>query len=188
MNLSGEPGRSTPPHGKRPVLTAIEGGAMTRDKGDAMGHGMDLAQVANTLEHHLNVQQNLCTRLEEVADGLPAEVRNDDCLALARSLYPIIHRSHQFEEQLLFPALRTRFADDRSLRATLDRLHGEHWEDEAFAEEVQHELVEFVAGRCEENVEKLGYMLRGFFIGLRRHLAFEREHILPMLRMGETDR
>ncbi|TFF20657.1 hemerythrin domain-containing protein [Jiella endophytica] len=29
--------------------------------------------------------------------------------------------------------------------------------------------------------EALGYMLRGFFEGLRRHIAFEEEHLLPLL-------
>ncbi|MCE7026540.1 hemerythrin domain-containing protein [Jiella avicenniae] len=33
--------------------------------------------------------------------------------------------------------------------------------------------------------EALGYMLRGFFEGLRRHIAFEEEHLVPLLaKMG----
>lgn len=144
-----------------------------------------LDQAARTLEHHLSVQANLCAALESVADSLPTEVRADDCLALGRSIYPIIHRSHRFEEEVLFPILTQWSARDPKLEATLDRLHGEHWEDEAFAEEVQHELVAFVADRSSENANRLGYMLRGFFSGLRRHLAFEREHILPLLQSAE---
>jgi hypothetical protein len=31
-------------------------------------------------------------------------------------------------------------------------------------------------------------MLRGFFVGLRRHLAFEREHLLPMVEALEDGR
>ena len=31
------------------------------------------------------------------------------------------------------------------------------------------------------NFEALSYMLRGFFEGLRRHIAFEVEHLMPIL-------
>ncbi len=143
---------------------------------------LGLEQLIGTLEHHLNVQHNLCCALESIADGLPGEVRNDDCLAIARSIHPIIHRSHVFEETVLFPVLRQRCAGEAHLADTLDRLLGEHWEDQSFAEEVRHELVDYVAGQDAANVEKLAYMLRGFFAGLRRHIAFEREHLIPMLR------
>lgn len=152
---------------------------------DAEGVAASASVLAGTLEHHLHVQDNLCTALEALADGLPAEVRSDDCLALARSIYPIVHRSHVFEEHELFPFLKAHCADEPDLGPTLDRLHGEHWEDEAFAEEVHHELVAFAADRTAVNVEKLGYMLRGFFVGVSRHLAFEREHVLPMLARVE---
>ncbi len=147
--------------------------------------GADMIQVARTLEHHLNVQSNLCAALESVADSLPTDVRSDDCLALGRSIYPIIARSHQFEQDVLFPILNEWSRTRPALAATLDRLHGEHWEDESFAEEVQHELVAFVADRTPQSADKLGYMLRGFFCGLRRHLAFDREFILPLLQAAE---
>ena len=143
---------------------------------------LGMEQLVGTLEHHLNVQHNLCCALESIADSLPSEVRTDDCLAVARSIHPIIHRSHVFEENVLFPVLRQRCNREPHLAETLDRLLGEHWEDESFAEEVRHELVDFVAGPGTVNVEKLSYMLRGFFEGLRRHIAFEREHLIPMLR------
>ena len=156
--------------------------SLSTDDAVALGH------IARTLEHHINVQHNLCTALESIADALPEDVRNDDCLALARSVYPVIHRSHVFEEDVLFPALKTRFGGDPELDETLDRLHGEHWEDEAFAEEVHHELTAFAADRSAVSVDKLGYMLRGFFTGLRRHIAFEREHILPMIEQADDRR
>ncbi|MBO6640411.1 MAG: hemerythrin domain-containing protein [Roseitalea sp.] len=154
----------------------------------ANGNGVSAIAIAGTLKHHMNVQHNLCSALEGLADKLPADVRNDDCLALARSVYPIVHRSHVFEEKTLFPFLKARCAGEADLGETLDRLHGEHWEDEAFAEEVHHELVAFAADRSAVNVEKLSYMLRGFFVGLRRHLAFERDHLLPMVEALEDGR
>ncbi|WAP67178.1 hemerythrin domain-containing protein [Jiella pelagia] len=36
-------------------------------------------------------------------------------------------------------------------------------------------------GRADPVAEALGYMLRGFFEGLRRHIAFEEEHLVPLL-------
>ena len=33
----------------------------------------------------------------------------------------------------------------------------------------------------DPQAEALGYMLRGFFEGLRRHIAFEEEHLVPLL-------
>lgn len=165
------------------VVKLVRSGTEPGSNG-APENGADQArQVAGTLRHHLGVQHNLCGALEALADDLPAEVRNDDCVALARSVYPIVHRSHVFEEEVLFPFLSAHCGHMTDLAGILDRLHGEHWEDEAFAEEVHHELLAFAADRASVDVDKLGYMLRGFFVGLRRHLAFEREHILPMVEM-----
>jgi hypothetical protein len=31
------------------------------------------------------------------------------------------------------------------------------------------------------NAETTGYMLRGYFVGMRRHIAFEQEHLLGMV-------
>jgi hypothetical protein len=38
-------------------------------------------------------------------------------------------------------------------------------------------------GRSTDNAEVVGFMLRGFFESLRRHIAFEREHVLPRIGM-----
>ena len=37
-------------------------------------------------------------------------------------------------------------------------------------------------GKSPGNPEATGYMLRGFFEALRRHIAFERDHLLAVLR------
>lgn len=131
------------------------------------------ADLLTQLDRHLKQQLALCDALENIADSLPDSLDNQVCLQVAGSIYPIIRSAHAFEEQKLFPVLA---ASDTSLDLlhTLDRLHGEHWEDESFSGEITEALREFVAGR-ETNSEKLGYMLRGFFGGLRRHIAFEQE-------------
>lgn len=141
-------------------------------------HGFD--EMRETLVYHLDVQSSLCSALERLADNLPGAVKPNDCLALARGIPAIIKRAHRFEEDVLFPYMCAHASTYPGLRSTLDRLHGEHWEDESYADELHLELAEFVDGDAR-NSEKLGYMLRGFFEGLRRHVAFEREHLLPML-------
>lgn len=142
--------------------------------------------IQATLDHHLTVQFNLCCALENVADNLPDGVRKDEILSIARSIGPIVMRSHDFEENVLFPLLRDQSGADKNLEATLDRLHGEHWEDESFAEEVQTSLIDFASGELKSGVDALSYMLRGFFEGLRRHIAFEREHLLPLLKSMDS--
>lgn len=141
--------------------------------------------VMASLDKHLHVQEELCSALERVADALPDNVSNDECVILARRIYPIMHSAHKFEEGVLFPLLERAFAADPGLKTTLDRLHGEHWEDESYAEEISHALASFVREHAQERAETLGYMLRGFFEGVRRHIAFEREHLLPLVKQLE---
>ena len=142
---------------------------------------MPPARVSHTLTAHHAVQSDLCAQLEELADSLPDNVDSQLCLYIARSLGPIVHQAHDFEESVLFPLLEAHAAGDAELEATLERLRFEHWEDESFAGEVADGLAGFVTAPQDSNVESLAYMLRGFFEGLRRHIAFEREHLLPML-------
>ncbi len=139
------------------------------------------AHVSHTMTGHHGVQSDLCAQLEELADSLPDHVDTQMCVYISRRLCKIIRQSHEFEESVLFPLLESHSRGNGKLEATLERLRFEHWEDEAFAHEVADGLNGFVTQPESANVESLAYMLRGFFEGLRRHIAFEREHILPML-------
>lgn len=142
-----------------------------------------LEKLLPQLQAHLDAQLNLCSALEKIADELPHMPNRQTCLHTARSIYPIIKSAHQFEEEQLFPELRKAVQDgDASLEPVLQRLHGEHWEDESFGEELSEAIKEFVADR-EQNTDKLSYMLRGFFEGLRRHIAFEMEAFPPLLQL-----
>ena len=116
---------------------------------------------------------DLCLRLEEIADSLPHPDRQL-CLHAARMLPPLVARAHKVEEDVLFPALMRDAALLTDMPATLDRLRLEHCEDECFAEEVQDELLALGRGDAHLVLEATGYMLRGFFEGLRRHIAQER--------------
>lgn len=136
--------------------------------------------VSAELAVRLMELSEICAKLESIADGLPENVNPQDCIKLARSIYPAIVSAHEFEEGVVFPMLRSA-PHEPALDDTIERLRFEHWEDESFAAELQDTLCSFVTGREPGTAETLAWMLRGFFEGLRRHIAFEREHVMPML-------
>jgi len=59
------------------------------------------------------------------------------------------------------------------------RLKMEHLEDDCAAADLSEVLLAHGHGRPIENPEALGYMLRALFESMRRHIAFERDHVLP---------
>ncbi len=142
---------------------------------------MTKLELLSDLQSNLEAQLELCNRLEELADSLPDEVDKQNCLHLARSIFPLLQQAHSFEENKLFPYLLKTYANDHNMMATLERLRFEHWEDESFAEELRECMTNFARYEDMACINVLAYMLRGFFEGLRRHIAFEREHIAPLL-------
>lgn len=119
----------------------------------------------------------LCDALEAIADSLP-EVDRHACLFIAESLLPVMREAHAYEEDSVFPA----YASDARREATVHRLKAEHVEDEAAAEDLTETLLYVGHGGQVDNPEALGFMLRALFEGLRRHVAFEREHVMPLAR------
>lgn len=141
----------------------------------------EAAQSAiDALQQNLEVQSNFCMRLEAIADALPDQIDRQVCLETARTLYPVIKALHEYEERHIFPLLRESGA--RNIDSTIERLRFEHWEDESFAAELQESLCAFASDRDGPAADSLAYMLRGFFECMRRHVAFEREHLLPILK------
>lgn len=122
-------------------------------------------------------QLALCDALEEIADSLPGNVNRQKCIYAAKALGPAIRNQHLCEEAVLFPWLAERPGAGEALGDTLMRLKYEHFEDECFAEELTDALFKLGAGH-DVNMEAIGYMLRGFFEGLRRHIAFEQDHLI----------
>jgi hypothetical protein len=124
-------------------------------------------------------QDALCRALEDLADSLPAPTDTHAALMLSRRLCPTLRRCHHLEETAIFPSLaRAR----RELGPVLERLCAEHREDEDHAGDVREAIETFVARRSPGDAEKLGYMLRCIFVPLRRHVAFDRDYILPLYR------
>lgn len=140
------------------------------------------ASIFDGLNDHLKNQLALCDALEKIADDLPTNVDRQECLHLAQNIFPIIKRAHEFEETKLFPMLSNSSKQTNS-KAILERLLTEHWEDESYALELQDALTEFAANSPTSNAEALGYMLRGFFGSLRRHIASEEDFFNPRLTM-----
>ncbi len=141
---------------------------------------MKNTEIAHSLSNYLISQEELCDRLEQLADNLPHDIDPQECLLLAKSIVSTLKISHNFEETILFPALREQNKTQHFV-ASLTRLQFEHWEDESFAEELRQVLIDFAASPDATRVGAISYMLRGFFAGVRRHIAFEREYLLPLL-------
>lgn len=129
-------------------------------------------------------QLALCRELEDIADSLPSSINRQKCIYAAKALGPLIRGVHHYEESVLFPWLESHVADHPDIARTLDRLKFEHFEDECFAEELTDALLKLGSG-TPANMEAVGYMLRGFFEGMRRHIAFENDYILKMVPEGE---
>ena len=160
---------------------------MTGDTTIRPMHGED--PIAALRKAHAE-QLRLCDRLEEIADSLPDNVIRQKCLYAAGALGPMIRSVHRFEEDVVFPLIAERLAGDERIEATLNRLRFEHCEDECFAEELTEALHALGSGTEDVNVEATGYMLRGFFEAMRRHIAFEMEHLLSkdtLFRAGLLD-
>ena len=129
-----------------------------------------------------NAQLTLCEALEDIADSLPANVNRQKCIYAAKSLMPLVNGIHRYEEEAVFPLLERMASGDQEFIDAIARLKFEHVEDECFAGELTEALLRLGRSGVADNPEALGFMLRGFFEAKRRHVAFEREHVLPGIR------
>ncbi len=164
----------------------------TNGKGHSTSGGENSAQayspavVSQTFLDFIESKELFCKRLEMAADLLPDGIEAQDCLLLAQSVVPLIKRAHEFEEQVIFPALLAATEAPTGLPQTIDRLRFEHLGDEEFASDLCISLRQFVIDRNSANIDALSWMLRGFFEGLRRHIAYERDHILPLVQKQQA--
>jgi iron-sulfur cluster repair protein YtfE (RIC family) len=128
--------------------------------------------------HHRKLR--LCDSLEELADTLPSRLDRLACLRIANELVPILRDSHRYEEDIVFPAFVSGSADAAASILSVHRLMAEHIEDECAAQDVTDMLLAIGHGGPVNNPEALGFMLRALFETLRRHIAFELEHVFPV--------
>src|SRR5690606_21421397 len=131
-------------------------------------------------------QRLLCDTLEEIADSLPDRIDRQACMHAARVLPALVSRAHRVEEDGLFAALERLGPAPLDVGPTLSRLRLEHQGDQCFAEELSEVLMSFGRSAPIHDAEALGYMLRGFFETLRRHIATEEELSVLLVRRERT--
>ncbi|MEA3536132.1 hemerythrin domain-containing protein [Rhizobium sp. CC-YZS058] len=142
---------------------------------------MHYAQIDLARIHHEMLL--LCDELEQIADALPDGVDRLQCLSLAGSLLPVLRGGHRFEEETIYPAV-ARAGEEAVIR----RLKTEHLEDDSSAQELTQVLLAIGQGHPIYNPEAVGYMLRAFFGTMRRHIAFERDHLLGQAAACDLNR
>ncbi len=163
---------------KRKIAAPLPSAAQWTDYGE-----MELLPVAVMKRAHLEKLQ-LCEKLEEIADTLPAHIDRLKCLWVANALVPLLRSAHSYEEAVVFPAYES-VSGQAEKSVSTERLRIEHAEDECFADEVTEILLAIGHGEAVENPEAFGFMLRGLFETLRRHIAFESEHVLPTIGLSD---
>jgi hemerythrin-like domain-containing protein len=146
-----------------------------------MQQGLSANSIKLLERAHLD-QLALCKALESIADSLPDGLDGRVCAEAARSLGPVTTRAHALEEEILFPVLVQSDLMHFDFGPTIERLRLEHYEDECFAEELRDVLVSCAQSDPPQSAEAMGYMLRGFFESIRRHIAFERELLESIVR------
>lgn len=130
-----------------------------------------------SLSHAHAIKLDLCDQLETIADSLPSRVDRLLCLRVASQLVPWLRQCQVYEEEVVFPAFLKAGPDSRA--ESIRRLEAEHVQDECAAQDLTDILLSIGHGAAIANPEALGFMLRALFEALRRHVAFEREHLLP---------
>jgi hypothetical protein len=124
------------------------------------------------------VLRALCDRLEGFADGLPGIPPAEERHAAARQL-AILLPGHQQREDALLESLLPPEGGCATERALLERIRGQHVTDRVHAQDLGAALE---AADGSGDGRALGYMLRCFFDGCRRALAFEELAILNLAR------
>jgi hypothetical protein len=126
-------------------------------------------------------QMELCDLLEKIADSLPQNLDRQTCIHVAKAIGPIISRGQEIEEAKLFKAVENAGEISIDPRVIVDRLRMDQLGTIFMSEEIFDVLISHGAGNPTHGAEATGYLLRGFFSGLRRHLALEQELLAPTL-------
>jgi hemerythrin-like domain-containing protein len=134
------------------------------------------------IAHEHELQSQLCSMLETVADTLPDNVDATLCRQILDMLRFEIPLHHRDEELGLFPLLEKRATASDNIHDVLGRLALEHATDESFASELTESLEVLSQGGKLPNPNMTGYMLRGFFESYRRHIHWENAVVIPLAR------
>ena len=134
----------------------------------------------------------LCDRLEEIADNLPGNLFPISFETVARELRSKLPRLHRHMELALFPALKKRALPEDNIDELIAGFTHEHAMDDGYVLGVLEVLDRIAAGPLvsdgeTENYEASGYLLRGFFEAMRRHLRWQRFIVLRLARQRLSD-
>lgn len=154
--------------------TSAEGGSLCRGTCNSADPQVYLRQdCALGLE--------LCALLEDVADSLPHEFSPTQAATARRALLSYLPAHIDMAEGILFPLIRKRLPHGDPLNNVLEQLDQEHAHSRGSLIELIEVLAPTAAERPPDNAEAFAYLLRCFFEAQRRHIAWEREVLLPPL-------
>jgi hypothetical protein len=131
-------------------------------------------------------QRALADMLEDLADALPDGVTRAAAARAAALLRGPARRDAALEERALFPVIETSAGGDATARRMIALAVREHRETAGRAIELAEELDELARTGRARNPESLGFMLRAFFEGARRHVDWVEAAILAPARRAMT--
>jgi len=123
----------------------------------------------------------LCNALETIADALPGgrPERTAKILAFLDKAYA----RHVFlHEKYLFPLVRSLEEKKEPAEQCLRQLEFEHAADHGLIAEITSAFMSCSGGDSKMETHMLGYLLRSFFENCRRHCAWERNVLYPVVK------
>ncbi len=124
----------------------------------------------------------LCTALETIADGLPGSGSQQRTAKVLAFLDKAFARHLFIYEKCLFPMIRSLEEKNEPLELILQELEFEHAADRGLIVEIASAFMGRHERNGELNSQMLGYLLRAFFENCRRHCAWERNIVLPIIQ------
>lgn len=134
------------------------------------------------LEYDHKAQRALADLLETVADSLPDNVNQASAALAASLLRDSVQRRSALEEEALFPMIEARADVNAPLQRAIMLARREYRDSTGRAIELAEELDALAETGRTANPDALGFMLRAFFDGLRRHLDWVDVAILSHVR------
>jgi len=143
-------------------------------------HLIDEHEIVGLIADHAD-QRRLCHALEHVADALPNLPTPNEITTLARQLTDYSRKHYPIEESL-FQRLE-QGAGCPTVARVVDQIRDNHAIDGLHADDLAAELGRLSGTRRTTQAGELSYMLRCFFDGCRRAIAFEE---LALMKLGQT--
>lgn len=142
-------------------------------------HLIDEHEIVWLIADHAS-HRRLCTALEGIADALPDMPTGDQIIRISQQLSTYSRRHFPLEAELF---LRLAGQPKReAAEAILKEIHYNHAIDAIHADDLAVELSRLSGTSRAEQPGELAYMLRCFFDGCRRAIAFEE---LALLMLGK---